>query len=101
MHILGVILLSLVLWWTAFTLLTVRDYRRRARSLRPPPAIPPEEIPPTPRWPSCRDYIDRPTLFFIIPWVILLHVVLLVFIWPCLALHRIYFPQRYTGHDDA
>ena len=95
MHILAIILLLLVLWWIAFTLLIVRDYKRRAQ-LPPSPPIPPEELQELrrhlPQWPSWRDAFtrrallaatERPTLLLIVPWVYLVHGVLCLLIWPC------------------
>lgn len=95
MVILGVIL---VLWWAAFALLTVRDYRRRPRVAQPD--LPPGEVLPTPRWPSWRDCFARPVLFLLIPWFVLVHVLLFILIWPCFLLHRIYFPPQ-TRREEA
>lgn len=109
MRILIIISVSLVIWWVAFSLLVVRDHMRRARSPRPQPVLPPEELAQLPRWPAWRDcftrrallsLIRRPTLLFIIPWVLLIHGVLFLLIWPCFPIHRAFRPDLFTPPDD-
>jgi len=96
MPLVPIISLSLILWWIALTFLTIRDYSQRIRSLQSQTGVPSEELPPVPRWPSWRECLARPVLLILIPGMIPLYVLLVLFIWPCFPLHRIYFPRGYT-----
>jgi hypothetical protein len=85
----------LVMWWVALTLLLISDHMRQPRSPRPEAVIPAEVMPPTFLWPSWADYLARPSLFALVPWFALVHAVVLLAIWPCFPINRLFRPKRF------
>ena len=104
MHILSIILILLAVWWIAFSLLVVRDQMQQARlraSEPEPESATPRELIPTPRFPTWRECLSRPSLFFIIPFVVVLHTGVFILIWPSMLIHRIFRPELYKSHDHS
>ena len=103
MNVLTNVAIGLSIWWAALSLLTLRDYRRRKNaSVKPPPEVSSEDEAVMPRnsLPSWCDFLRRPSLFWIVPWVLSVHAILLVLIWPLFVLHRLYFPRHWNSEKE-
>lgn len=95
MQVSSIILLSLVIWWIAFSICCASDKVRRpkptTRAPQDQPASSPEvERSSQPRWPSWSEFRAQPHLFLVVIGAGLIYGAFLVLIWPAFVIHRIW-----------
>jgi hypothetical protein len=103
MSILAVIAGLLALWWLIFAIVVARQMLQKRAETSHFHATAAEvaqyEV-PAPRFPPWADYLARPTLFLIIPFVVVVHSIVLILLWPGIPLSRFLRPAMRRTHGQ-
>ena len=102
MSILALIAGLLVLWWLIFAIVVARQMlQKRAETFRATAAGVAQYEVPAPRFPPWADSLARPTLFLIIPFVVVVHSIVLILLWPGIPLSRFLRPDMRRTHGQS